>query len=155
MRPQPAIAIAAVATSLLLLAACSGKAVSNYYQVIDGSKWDRDTEYSFSFMIDDVSEPYNIVMEVRHHDAYPFHNLWIFCTEESPVGLLLHDTVECRLADEHGRWTGRGLSLREAAFPIRRLHRFPIRGQYTFGIRHGMRGEALTGIREIGIRIEK
>jgi gliding motility-associated lipoprotein GldH len=149
-----ALAAAAI-LSLPLFYSCRPEVISNNYQVVDDSKWDRNTEYHFSFMIDDTSAPYNVIIAVRHYNTFPFHNLWIFCREESPVGLIVRDTIECKITDKHGLWTGHGLSLRETSFPIRHMHYFPIRGQYSFDIRQGMRGEYVSGIREIGLRIEK
>ena len=153
---MPAKYIAA-AFLLWMLAAfsCTDNIVSNRYQAIENSRWSRSDEYYFTFMIDDVSVPYNMIVEIRNNAAYPYRNLWLFCSEESPVGLLRRDTIECTLADHLGRWTGRGFSIRESGFPILKQYYFPIKGQYTFGIRHGMLVDEISGIREIGLRLER
>jgi gliding motility-associated lipoprotein GldH len=157
MAAKPAKTIAATLVILSTLAAfsCSDKIVSNSYRPIENSSWSRSDEYYFTFMINDASIPYNIIVEIRNNDAYPYRNLWIFASEESPVGLVRRDTIQCTLADNRDRWTGQGFSIRESGFPIRARYYFPIKGRYTFGIKQGMRGDAIRGIREIGLRLEK
>lgn len=86
---------------------------------------------------------------------YPYQNLWIFCNEEQPIGELKRDTIECMLADNFGKWYGRGISLFQSSFQIRSKYKFPYAGQYTFSFQQGMRDKNLKGIQEIGFRIEK
>lgn len=117
--------------------------------------WEKDMEYYFTFGIDDPSVPYDIIFEVRNNDFYPYRNLWIFFNEELPVGSIRRDTMELTLANEYGRWLGKGFSLYEKGFIIRSEYYFPLKGQYTFGFRQGMRDDHLRGIQEIGLRIEK
>lgn len=104
-------------------------------------------------MIDDISIPYDIILEIRNNNLYPYQNLWLFCDEELPIGPLNRDTFECVLADELGKWHGHGISLFQSSFPIRHHYLFPFKGQYTFSFRQGMRKEKLQGIQEIGLRI--
>jgi gliding motility-associated lipoprotein GldH len=99
--------------------------------------------------------PYNITFEIRNNNLYPYQNLWIFYSEEQPVGSLLRDTMECMLADPYGKWRGDGVSLFQSGFPVRTNYHFPIKGQYTFSFRQGMRDTNLRGIQEIGLRIEQ
>ena len=84
---------------------------------------------------------------------YPYQNLWVFCSEELPIGPLKRDTIECLLADEFGKWYGDGISLFQSSFPIRSAYYFPVKGQYTFSFRQGMRNDQLPGIQEIGLRV--
>ena len=84
---------------------------------------------------------------------YPYQNLWLFCSEEQPIGPLHRDTIECMLADEFGKWYGHGISLYQSSFPIHSQYKFPHAGQYTFSFRQGMRDDALKGIQEIGFSV--
>jgi gliding motility-associated lipoprotein GldH len=140
---------------LLILFACTNRTLYNQYQVIDPVEWSKDREYFFTFHIDDITVPYNITFEVRNNNLYPYQNLWIFYTEEPPVGDIRRDTLECQLADEYGKWYGDGISLYQSGFPIRSHYYFPLKGQYTFSFRQGMRNDKLRGIQEIGLRIEQ
>ena len=60
-------------------------------------------------MIEDISVPYDLTLEVRNNNMYPYQNLWVFCSEELPIGPLKRDTIECMLADEFGNGMGRDL----------------------------------------------
>jgi gliding motility-associated lipoprotein GldH len=134
---------------------CKNEVVYNQYHEIGRSMWEKEKEYDFTFRIDDTTALYNITFEVRNNSLYPYRNLWVFYTERPPVGAIRRDTIECMLADEFGRWYGKGISLYQSGFPVRTRYQFPFKGEYTFGFRQGMRNDTLTGIRNVGLRIEQ
>lgn len=132
---------------------CDYQALYYQYQVIDHSAWGKDKVYYFTFMVTDNSVPYDITLDIRNSNKYPYQNLWLFCNEEPPIGEMQKDTIECMLADEFGKWYGSGISLYESSFPIRQDYRFAHPGQYTFSFRQGMRDSLIIGIQEIGLRV--
>ena len=133
---------------------CSNPAYYEKYQTIEG-QWDKHRELFFIYEIDDSLASYNLTLEIRNNNLYPFQNLWLFCAEEQPEGTIRRDTIECMLADDFGKWKGRGIAVFHLSVPIRTRHIFPHTGKYTFNIRQGMRDDRLRGIEQIGIRIEK
>lgn len=138
----------------LFFSSCANTDFYNQYQVIN-TKWEKEKEFYFTFNIEDNASLYNFSIEIRNNNAYPYQNLWLFCTEEQPVGPIWRDTIECMLADDFGKWYGTGLSIFHLSIPVRTQYKFPYKGQYTFSIQQGMRDDHLQGIEEIGIRIEK
>lgn len=134
---------------------CNNQVVYEQYQAIDNTLWEKDKMYYFTFLIDDISIPYDLTLEIRNNNLYPYQNLWVFFNEEPPIGPLQKDTLECMLADEFGKWYGHGISLFQSSFPIRTNYHFPHTGQYTFSFKQGMRNDKLHGIQEIGFRIQK
>ena len=144
--------IAACVTCFLCFS-CKNEAVYDQYQAIQNTSWEKNKEYYFTFLIEDISVPYDLTLEVRNNNMYPYQNLWVFCSEELPIGPLKRDTIECMLADEFGKWYGDGISLFQSSFPIRSAYYFPVKGQYTFSFRQGMRNDQLPGIQEIGLRV--
>jgi gliding motility-associated lipoprotein GldH len=140
---------------LLALFSCDNETIYDQYQSIDNASWEKSKTYYFTFMIDDISVPYNLFFEVRNNNLYPYQNLWLFCNQEQPIGQLKRDTIECMLADDYGKWYGRGISLFQFSSPILSHYKFPYAGQYTFSFKHGMRDSLLTGIQEIGFRVDK
>lgn len=144
-----------VILSCSLFFSCEQTALYEQYQAIDNITWEKNKEYYFTFQIEDTSVPYDLTLEIRNNNLYPYQNLWLFCNEERPIGPLQRDTIECLLADEFGKWYGKGISLYQMSFPIRKQYRFPHSGQYTFSFRQGMRNDLLKGIQEIGFRVEK
>lgn len=144
--------IIAVLTCSLFFS-CENPALYNQYQAINNITWEKDKEYYFTFEVKDISVPYDLTLEVRNNNLYPYQNLWLFCSEEQPIGPLRRDTIECILADEFGKWHGHGISLYQSSFPIHSQYKFPYAGQYTFSFRQGMRDDALEGIQEIGFSV--
>lgn len=154
-RTSPKLKGLIVVLFTFLCFSCDQQALYDQYQAIDNTAWEKDKEYYFSFQVDDISCPYNLTLEVRNNNMYPYQNLWLFCNEEQPIGPLKRDTIECVLADEFGKWYGHGISLFQSSFPIREKYTFEHPGMYTFSFRQGMRDSTLKGIQEIGFRVEK
>jgi gliding motility-associated lipoprotein GldH len=117
-------------------------------------EWHRDREYFFTCEIEDNTLNYDISLLIRNNGSYPYQNLWLFCSEDQPIGPARCDTFECLLADEYGKWLGRGVSVYHSRIPLYTRCHFQHKGQYTFSFRHGMRDSTLRGIEQIGMRIE-
>ncbi len=141
--------------AILLLIGCSHPAVYNQYQEIERAEWAKDKVFYFTFMVDDISVPYDISLNIRNNNLYSYRNLWLLISEEKPIGTLSRDTLDCILADEFGKWQGKGISVFHSTIPLHKSYYFPLEGQYTFGIRQGMRSDLLQGIEKIGLKIEK
>jgi gliding motility-associated lipoprotein GldH len=150
---KPFFRLAVMAFSMTLCLACKEEAFYQQYQLVDLA-WSKDKEYYFTYEILDNSVSYRFQVEIRNNNLYPYQNLWLFCSEEQPVGPVRCDTMECLLADDYGKWKGDGFSIYHLSVPVRTHYRFLHKGQYTFSIRHGMRDSVIRGIEEIGLRIE-
>ncbi len=136
-----------------LFFSCTQPALYDQYQPIENAVWEKNKEYYFSFQVSDISVPYDVTLEIRNNNLYPFQDLWVFYSEEQPIGPLKRDTLQCMLADNRGKWHGKGISLFQSSFPLRKRYTFSHKGQYTFSIRQGMRNDSLPGIQEIGMRV--
>ncbi|MDL2265873.1 gliding motility lipoprotein GldH [Parabacteroides sp. OttesenSCG-928-G21] len=139
----------------LLSVSCSRSAVYDKYQTINNSRWEKDAEYYFTFEITDITVPYDLTLEVRNNSFYPFQNLWLFSNEENGNGSVRRDTFELLLADDFGKWHGKGISIFQLGVPLYKQYYFPEEGEYTIGFRQGMRQDELPGIQGIGLRVEK
>lgn len=138
-----------------LLNGCDHPAVYDLFQPVDQATWAKDETFYFTFEVKDKSVPYDLTLELRNNNFYPYRNIWIISKEEQPVGPLRSDTLECILADEFSKWKGKGFSLFSNSFPVKKNYYFPHEGRYTFSFSHFMTDEALKGIHEIGFRVEK
>jgi gliding motility-associated lipoprotein GldH len=142
--------------SLLLLVACDTNRVYEDYKTIDPSGWNKDSVAQFDVHVPEIDQPYNIYINVRNKGNYPNSNLWLFMEIQEPEGKLLTDTVEYILAEKSGKWRGSGIGdLFDNQFVYRKNVVFEKEGTYQFRIQQGMRTEMLTGIHDIGLRIEK
>ncbi|MDL2282202.1 gliding motility lipoprotein GldH [Parabacteroides sp. OttesenSCG-928-G06] len=139
----------------LFFSACDDRVKYDGYQTLENRSWEKDKEYFFEFQVDDNTVPYDVTFEVRNNNLYPFQNLWIFWEETQPSGEVWRDTLECILADDYGKWLGKGMSVYQSGFALRTHYQFPDTGSYAISIRQGMRKSPLEGIQQIGIRVEE
>lgn len=141
---------------VILAASCGQKDFYLHNVPIEKGIWPADRYYRFDVPVKDTTGSYNIYLQVRNDGRYSYSNLWLFIRTNSPTGASLRDTVECRLANEQGRWEGRGSGGRfSLEIPLRYRVRFPNPGTYIFEIDQGMRDKELKYITDLGLRIEK
>lgn len=137
------------------LIACDTKQVYNHFQSLPIQGWYSDSLLSYTFAITDSCAQYDMQLIVRHTAQYPYQNLWFFTEEWYGNVLLQRDTVECFLADDYGRWIGKGINTFTLPILYFSSHTFPRTGEYTFIIQQGMRTEWLKGINNVGLQITK
>jgi len=141
---------------LLSTISCDPKTVFDNFIGIEKAGWNKDSVKIFSVVVNDTLINHNIYLNLRNRTTYPFSNIWLFIGIQSPDGEILKDTVQYALADTSGKWLGEGFSgIKDNRFLYRGNVYFPRRGTYVFSVRHGMRQELLTGISDIGFRVEK
>ena len=140
----------------VIFAACGQKDFYVRNVPIEKGIWPAERFYRFEVPVRDTVSSYNIYLQVRNDGRYEYSNLWLFIRTNSPTGAVLRDTLECRLANEQGRWQGTGSGGRfNLEIPLRYRVRFPNPGTYIFEIDQGMRNKELKYITDLGIRIEK
>ncbi|PLX24226.1 MAG: gliding motility lipoprotein GldH [Salinivirgaceae bacterium] len=141
---------------VVIFSGCDKSRVFDEYAAMPEENWNMDSIKYFPFQIEDSLAIYNMYINIRNTGKYEFSNLIVFVETDLPGQLKLRDTVNCILADEKGEWLGSGFgSIWTSKIPYKIKFRFPRNGQYDVHIQHGMRKEDLTGISDIGIRIEK
>ena len=132
---------------------CNKGIVYNDFRPVPDKVWEKQFAFDFHFDMKDTSVPYDITLQLRNNDFYPYQNLWIILDELHQSEIEIQDTIEYRLVDNSGRWTGNGISLFQNQFPLRTNYHFPDTGKYTISIRHGMFDDRLKGIEDIGLQI--
>ena len=94
-------------------------------------------------------------LRVSASRPYPFQSIWLAIRQNwyNP-DTTFTDTVECRLTDNKGDVSGRGVSLYTLTRPVKlmKLHKGT---SADIGIIHIMRREMLPGVADIGIRLER
>jgi gliding motility-associated lipoprotein GldH len=111
---------------------------------------------AFKVQITDTVNSNNVLFTIRTGSSFPFRNIFLFVTTTSPDGKQITDTLQYNLADEKGKWYGKGFGeIHELNLPYKSNVFFPVRGTYEFKIQHGMRIENLKGVYDFGLKIEK
>ncbi len=145
-----------IALLLMFLASCEKNRVYEKNISIEKYTWDSKVVPAFTVEIPDTSALYNIYVNIRHIDLYPFQNIWLLVDTQFPDGTHTDRRIEIILANDEGKWHGEGLGdiwdfrslIQENAF-------FNKAGTYTFTITQNMREDPLPGIMAVGLRVEK
>jgi gliding motility-associated lipoprotein GldH len=139
----------------LILIACHGSNIFTDSVSMPEHQWTLENPAVFTPVIRDTLNSTNIFFNIRTGSSYPYRNIFIFVSTTSPTGKTITDTLQYMLADEKGKWFGKGTGdIHELRLPFKTGVYFPVKGIYTFSICHGMRSETLNGVYDFGLRIE-
>jgi gliding motility-associated lipoprotein GldH len=139
---------------LLLPSGCNRDVLYTGSVNIPSEVWQLDFIPEFRTEIKDTAQICNINLIIRTGTSYPFRNIWLFVKTVAPSGKSITDTLQYNLADEKGKWFGKGFGdIHELNLPLRSGVFFREKGTYIFSVRHGMRTENLPGVYDLGLRI--
>ncbi len=139
---------------LITMAACNQNEVYFKYNPVPKNGWSKDSLLTFDYNIQDTLSRYDVFIHVRHYGNYPYQNFWLFLENMNADSTVVKDTIECYLADQYGKWLGTGNAIKEMPVFYKQQILLPDSGNYQMKIGHGMRDSILTGIKEIGVRVE-
>jgi len=145
-----------VAACLIFAVSCGRNVVFTDSLSMPSKTWQLENIPSFRIVVDDTISSNNILFSVRTGASYPYRNIYLFVTTSSPDGKIITDTLQYDLADEKGRWYGKGFGdIHELLLPYKSNIYFPLKGIYQITVQHGMRIRDLKGVYDFGIRVEK
>ncbi len=140
----------------LMIVSCDPNRVYDEFKDIKNGTWYRKENVKFDVQINDTVSYHKVFINTRNSGDYKFSNLYLFINTIYPDRKISRDTVDCLLADDEGKWLGKGLGdLKDCRYLLKKGVRFHQQGIYTFEIEQAMRIDKLEGIESIGIRIEK
>lgn len=139
---------------LLVLISCDPHIAYEKNTRINDYRWNRDSVARFDVHIIDASLPYEISVNIRHNNFYPYTNLVFSLQQQYALKEDTAYTMELSLAKSDGRWVGQSAgNLYHINYPILERHHFPDTGVYRFSIQHHMEDYQLRGITDIGLKI--
>lgn len=146
----------------LLFVSCDKKRIFDEYKEIDGS-WHKKQKVTFAFEQNDTVQDYNMFVNIRNNNDYPYNNLFLIVSMLQPDGVTKVDTLEYQMANPDGSLMGEGFSdVKESKLWYKENTRFPKAGKYTVTVQQAVREsgkvpgvEQLQGVSEVGFRIEK
>jgi len=144
----------------ILLFSCDKKRVFDQYKSV-GSAWHKDSIVTFDLPVLDSTKKYNLFVNLRDNNNYPFNNLFLIVAIEMPNGFTKVDTLEYLMAEPDGTLLGNGFTdIKESKLFYKADVKF--RGNYKVHIKQAVREtgkipgvEALEGITDVGFRIEQ
>ena len=145
---------------LTLFFSCDKKRVFDEYKSV-GSAWHKDSIVTFNLPELDSTKKYNLFVNLRANNNYPFNNIFLIVAIERPNGFTKVDTLEYLMANPDGSLLGDGFTdIKESKLFYKEKVRF--RGKYKVNIKQAVRENgkvpgvtALEGITDVGFRIEK
>ena len=148
--------------TVLLLVSCDKKRVFDQYKTV-GEAWQKDSIASFTYNNQDTTERYDLFLNLRSNNDYPFNNIFLIVSMETPGGMTKVDTLQYQMAEADGKLLGEGFSdVKESKLYYIEKYKFSAIGDFKIGIQQAVRqsgkvaGEKeLKGITEVGFRIEK
>lgn len=147
---------------IFLLLSCDNKRVFDEYKALDG-KWKKDDVVSFSFDQNDTVSKYNMFINVRNNNSYPYNNIFLIVQLQQPgTRITKVDTLEYQMANPDGSLLGEGFTdVKESKLWYKENINFPKPGKYTVSIQQAVRKggevpgvEELDGVTDVGFRIE-
>ncbi len=143
-----------IITSFLI--SCNTNTVYNQSVELPAYGWYSNNAIAFNVDITDSVSTYDFGINIRNTTNYRYSNLYFFLLTEFPNGNISRDTIECLLANNEGKWLGKGWGdIKENPILLNSGLRFPLTGNYKFLIQQAMRIDTLLGINNIGLYVIK
>lgn len=137
------------------LTACSDNALIDQNIPINNKAWLYEQKPLLPVHITNKDIPYHLYLNLRNSIDYPFSNIFILIHQQNPDKSRITYRVEVKLANPEGLWKGKSAgSLISQQVRFLKDYHFPDTGKYTFQLEQNMRINGLTGINDIGLRIE-
>lgn len=142
--------------TLTFLVSCDKTRYFDENKPIDKTGWYYNHKLFFDVPIDNPSQAYNMLINVRVNNKYKYSNLFIVLNQTNPDRTDSSERFEIQLADESGKWLGKGLGdLFDYQQPIKQNIIFKEPGVYRFELAQNMRDDTLLHVISAGIRLEK
>jgi len=142
--------------AVVLFTACDSKRVIDENKDLPAQGWNYQNKLIFDVPINDTLSQYNLFFNVRINADFLYSNLYLNLHTSSPSMLKTIERKELILADENGKWLGKGLGdLYDYQIPVKEKFRFKENGIYRFELEQNMRNDTLLNIAAAGIRLEK
>jgi gliding motility-associated lipoprotein GldH len=141
---------------------CDEKRVFDEYKEM-GGVWKKEDIKRFVFKQEDTINPYNLFLNIRNTNEYPFRNLFVIVNLKQPDNLVKVDTLEYLMTNPDGSLLGEGFSdVKESKLWYQEKFVFKQKGEYVLEVQQALREtgsvsgvEELKGVTDIGFRIEK
>ncbi|NNK11165.1 MAG: gliding motility lipoprotein GldH [Flavobacteriaceae bacterium] len=146
----------------LLLFGCGNGPEYSEFQSLENGVWNRDSILEFTTTELQSDRVYQMYINIRNDNNYPYSNLYLITELEYPEGETYVDTLEYTMAKADGSWLGKGYgSIKENKLWYKENINFPVTGVYIIRIEQAMRKNGnvegiteLKGITDVGLEIE-
>lgn len=147
---------------LHFLGSCTQNNFYSHSVSLRGEEWHKDSILQYKLPVMDTVTYYDVFINLRNTNAYPYSNLYLITQLNFPHGKQQIDTLQYQMAKPNGEWLGVGAtSVKENKLWYLQKFTFSEKGNYSVSLKHAMRAggaieglENLKGISDVGIQIE-
>ncbi len=140
--------------STVFLISCTKDTVFKDFHEFDKHSWHKTEAVTFEATLNDVSKPFDIDISIRHLSVYPFADVVVAMTIETPAGerrVMEHDLI---IRNTDGSFKGDGLGdIYDIDLPVFKGLQLTNTGLYRFTIESRMPVVEMPGISGIGLVI--
>lgn len=155
MKLYPFVILLALGIIAIKFTACKSAVFSKRHS-FSNNVWENKDSIAFQPEIKDVSQNYEIMLNLRHTQFYECKNIIFSMSITAPDGKMIsYELLDMPLADDKGMWTGEWLGdIVDQKLILKRSYKFPQAGKYTFRFAQQMRDkEKLKSIMTIELKI--
>ena len=146
---------------MVLVISCDKRSIFDQYKAV-GNAWNKDNIITFELPKLNPKKSFNMYVNVRDNDNYPFNNLFLIVSLEQPNHQIKVDTLEYQMTNPDGTLLGDGFSdIKENKLFYKNKVNFTQKGIYKIHIKQANRQTGkidgvslLQGISDVGFRIE-
>lgn len=140
---------------ILLFSGCDFNRIYEKNVPIPETKWNSSLQPAFAVQVRDTSLLYNLFLNIRHDNSYPYENIWLNISVTFPDSSHSTRRMEVMLAKDDGEWFGTKIgSVWDYRTLLQQKTLFKQSGTYTFYIQQDMREDPLPGMLAVGLRLE-
>jgi len=96
--------------SIILILFFSCESENTYYYSFPDSDWNSQQIVKFDITTKDSTQVRISNISIRHNTSYKYQNIIFFLHHSYKENIISTDTIELLLAEDNGKWTGKGKS---------------------------------------------
>lgn len=140
---------------LILVFSCNNNRVFHEVKKFDDFKWQKNDKAVFNFNLEDTSTSYELVLNIRYIQGYPYKFLHLDIEITNPMGKTMVHEAKIPIISDEKKYIGDGAgSYWDLDYPVPEYN-FQQKGIYKISIEHKMENNLAYPINEIGISIFK
>ncbi len=142
---------------LFFLFSCNENRLLNQYEDIPQFNWEKSNVPTYSVNIADTEAKYKIIIGLRHTSGISFAEVLVHLKMTSPSGEVVETPYVLELRDkENGSLNGSAMGdIADLEVAVEDSFTFKEAGTYQFSISQEMEQEAVSGVMEVGLVIDK
>ena len=139
--------------SSLALSSCRQRPVLYDYVPVEPHGWQTTDTLRFTLPAVPADGDYTFSLGTRFNSQYPYEDLWLVL-EQRYLSVRRRDTLHLAMPTEKPTWQTNGIAFHEAEAPVTTTHLTPQQMPVELLVYHVMRHQCLTGITEVGVKVE-